>query len=190
METVQSTKDKVKTSERSSATKATVPKDTKARPATPSKAAKDKSQTQLTPKEVSKAKEKSAKHKAAEKEPQQMTASKEKKTEQAMKTRSTSKGGEPPSAADVESPVKTVTEETVQVFTPVTTLSSGHDESYPKQPKLFEAPLVVEGKRVRKPSHKLIEKLGDDDVWVSDFLFFFFFLQYFAELFCCDSPLS
>ena len=36
----------------------------------------------------------------------------------------------------------------------------------PKQPKLFEAPLVVEGKRPRKPSHKLIEKLEDEDVKV------------------------
>ena len=51
--------------------------------------------------------------------------------------------------------------------TPVTTPSIATlvDEE-PKQPKLFEAPLVVTGKRPRKPSHKLIEKLADEDIQV------------------------
>ena len=51
--------------------------------------------------------------------------------------------------------------------TPVTSVSvTTPVDVEPKQPKLFEAPLVVTGKRPRKPSHKLIEKFADEDIKV------------------------
>ena len=68
----------------------------------------------------------------------------------------------------VAAPVVTTPPTTASLTTtPVTTpsITTPADEE-PKQPKLFEAPLVVTGKRPRKPSHKLIEKLADEDIQV------------------------
>ena len=67
----------------------------------------------------------------------------------------------------VAAPVITTPTTAAVTPTPVTTPSiTTPADVEPKQPKLFEAPLVVTGKRPRKPSHKLIEKLADEDIQV------------------------
>ena len=67
----------------------------------------------------------------------------------------------------VTAPVVTTPTTAAVTPTPVTTPSiTTPADVEPKQPKLFEAPLVVAGKRPRKPSHKLIEKLADEDIQV------------------------
>ncbi len=68
-----------------------------------------------------------------------------------------------PSTSDAVA-TSTATETATTTISVTSVVTSSVDVGAHRQPGLFESPLVVQGKRARKPSHRLIEKFADEDV--------------------------